>query len=276
MGHSFRPLHGGKGSNQAVGCSRLGASVKLIASIGRDTNGEKALALYEQESVDSSPCLISEEKPTGVGFIIVNDDGNNIITLDPGANNDLTPAYIQQKKEDIAGADVLLIQLEIPPETVYATARLGAENNVKVIVNPAPYSKLPDDIWQYITILTPNETEAKLTLGYLPDEEIPVEQLAEGLIAKGVQNVVITLGEKGSYFVSRNRDLETGYIPAVKVETVDTTGAGDTFNAALGVAIAEGLQIHEAVKFASAAAARSVTKYGVIESMPYRNEVSQE
>lgn len=273
IGHSFKQLHGGKGSNQAIGCARMGASVKFISCIGMDAYGEKVLSLYKEEGVDYSHSKFSKSLLTGVGFIIVDDNGNNIITLDPGANNELTPSYIEETKDVIANSNVLLMQLEIPVETVYAAARIAKENGVKVVLNPAPYKRLPEEIWQYVDIVTPNEKEAKLILGYAPDKEVSIEKLAEELIEKGVENVIITLGGRGSFFRCRIKDADIGLTPSKKVDVVDTTGAGDTFNAALGVAIAEGAELKKAISFATTAASLSVMKYGVIESIPYRDEI---
>lgn len=275
MGWNYRQMHGGKGSNQAVECARLGADVNFIACLGKDVMGDSAVDLYRQEGIDCSNVKFSENLPTGVGFIIVNEHGHNIITLDMGANKDLTPGYVQEKEEVIASSDVCLIQLEISPETVAAAASIAAGNGVRVILNPAPYQKLPDTIWNTIDILTPNEKEAKLLLGYGPDEEIGIPELAYGILSKGVNNVIITLGGRGAYYAAGNEGGNCGFIPAKKVNVVDTTGAGDTFSSALGVATSEGKNLHDAVLFASAAAALSVTRYGVIESMPYRGEVEE-
>lgn len=270
IGRDFKQLHGGKGSNQAVESARLGANINFIACLGKDALAEKALQLYKEEGVDTQHIKYSESFSTGVGFIMVDNEGNNIILLDFGANNDLMPEYVESKSEIITNSDIVLVQLEIPVETVVKTVEIAKRNNTKVILNPAPYQHIHDKVWKGVTIATPNEKESKLILGYSPDEKVKVEELAKGLLAKGVENVVITLGEKGCY-VATEQDEEL--IPANRTNVIDTTGAGDTFTAALGVAIAEGSKIKEAVRFASAAAAVSVSKYGVIEAMPYRNEV---
>jgi len=202
--------------------------------------------------------------------------GENIITLDLGANADLTPEYIASMKNIISNSDIVIMQLEIPPRTVSAAVKIAKEQGVKTILNPAPYQHLPDSTWAGVNIATPNEKEAKLILDLDPEEEVSIATLGEGLLDKGIENVVITLGERGAYFATRNPNTVNELIPVRKVEVVDTTGAGDTFSAALGVAIAEGRSIRDAIKFSSIAAALSVMKYGVIESMPWRDEVEKE
>ncbi|HEY5584570.1 MAG TPA: ribokinase [Ruminiclostridium sp.] len=275
MGENFKQFHGGKGSNQAVESARLGANVNFVACIGKDGFGKGAINLYKTEGINTNYITESDNLSTGVGFIIVDEQGHNIITLDLGANLDLNPDYVNLMKDSIIVSDVLLMQLEISTQSVVAAAKIAKENGVKVILNPAPYQPLPDDIWEDIYILTPNEKEAKLILGYDPESEIAIQELADGIIKKGVKNVIITLGGRGAYFATSSYSNKYQLIPARKVDVVDTTGAGDTFSAALGVAIGEGKALSESVQFASAAASLSVTKYGVIEAMPYRNQVDK-
>lgn len=269
-GSHFKQFHGGKGSNQAVACARLGADVSLIACIGRDSFGENAMELYRNEGVDTRYMRMSDSMPTGAGFIMVDNGGSNEILIDFGANNDLSPEYIEGIRHAISYSEVVLLQMEIPPETVKTAAGIASSLGKTVIINPAPYQPLPDEAWRYATVVTPNEKEARLLLGYRPDEKISLEELGKGLLNKGIKIAVITLGEKGAFIVSEDFSM---LVPSRKAEVVDTTGAGDTFTAALGVALAEGKDIRAAAAFAACAAALSVTKYGVIESLPYRNEV---
>ncbi len=276
MGHSYNQLHGGKGSNQAIGCARLGAQVNFIACIGNDLQGKNALALYKDEKISCDFVKITNHLPTGVGFIIVNENGDNIITLDLGANRELNCEYIEELSGVIASSDVLLIQLEIPTDTVYTAAKIAKKFGVKVILNPAPFQRFSNDIWQYIDIVTPNEKEAKLILGYSPDEEVEIESLAKELVEKTKTDSIITLGGRGVCLSKCSQNTIEKMIPVRTVDVVDSTGAGDTFNAALGVAVAEGMSLNKAIRFASAAATLSVMKYGVIESMPNCHEVADE
>jgi ribokinase len=276
MGHNFKQLHGGKGSNQAVECARLGADVHFVSCLGKDMLGESAISLYNSEGVDVTNIKRSDTMPTGVGFVIVDENGNNIITLDLGANTDLTPEYIVKVEDIISRSDVLLMQLEIPTQTVAVAAEIARKYGVVTILNPAPYQHLADSVWANIDFATPNEKEAKLILGYNPEEDVELEVLSQGLLNKGIGNVIITLGDRGAYFAKCMTCGSPELIPVRKVDAVDTTGAGDTFSAALGVAVAEGKALTDAIIFASSAATLSVLKYGVIESMPYRKEVDEE
>lgn len=276
IGHSFKQFHGGKGSNQAVECARLGAEVNFIVCIGKDNFGDGAVKLYQDERINTAFISRSNTLATGVGFITINESGQNIITLDLGANADLTPLYISSMADIISKSDIVLMQLEIPPETVSASIKIAREKGVKTILNPAPYQHLPDNTWAGVTIATPNEKEAKLILNLDPEKKVSIQTLGEGLLNKGIENIIITLGDKGAYFATNSSNTKNELIPVRKVEVVDTTGAGDTFSAALAVAIAEGRSIMDAIKFSCAAATLSVMKYGVIDSMPYRDAVEKE
>lgn len=271
-GHSFKQMHGGKGSNQAIGCARLGAEVNFISCIGRDILGDVALALYKEEGLRTDYIKLSKNYSTGVGFIIVNECGQNIITLDLGANFDLTPEYISSLSHVIDASQIVLMQMEIPSNTIVTTARIASKKGIKTILDPSPYQPLPNEVWENINIITPNEKDAKLILGYDPVEKIDIRKLGHELLEKGVDTAIITLGEKGSYYTTSE---DSGFIPANSTEVVDTTGAGDTFTAALGVAIIEGKNLHEAIQFASYAASLSVSKYGVIEALPNRDDVEK-
>ncbi len=270
VGHDFQVLHGGKGSNQAVACARLGANVRFLACIGRDGFGNGAMDLYATEGIDTGLILRSETLPTGAGFIMVDDLGHNEILIDFGANRGLTPEAVSAAEPCIAQSDAVLLQMEIPLETVFAAAALASDLGRIVLLNPAPYQPLPEEIWQHCTVVTPNEKEARLILGYKPQEEVPVEELGRGLVRKGVRIAVITLGEKGALVAAPDFMC---LIPARPVPVVDTTGAGDAFSAALGVALCEGVGVEDAVRFASQAAAKSVQQYGVIDSLPYRHQL---
>jgi ribokinase len=280
IGHSFKPVHGGKGTNQAVECARLGATVNHVICVGEDSYGDGIIGICKREGIDARHIKRSATLPSGVAFVIVNDESNNIITLDLGANMDFLPEDIAALEQVIAQSDIMLMQMEIPASTVAAAVHTAKRLGVKMILNPAPYQYLPDEIWANVDIATPNEKEAKLMAGYDPETEVDLEILGRRLLDKGIKNVIITTGEKGAFFMYREDGEEarviSGQVPARKVDAVDTTGAGDTFSAALGVAVAEGRSIVEAIRFAVAAASLSVRHYGVIDTMPYRNEVEEE
>lgn len=272
LGYDFACMHGGKGSNQAVACARQGARVSLIASIGNDNYGQSALKLWEQEKICTEHIRISEHTPTGAGFIMVDSRGSNEILIDLGANRELDASYIRGCRETIAASDLLLVQLEIPLEAVGEAVRIAGEHQIFSILNPAPWQPVPDDILRKCSLLTPNETEAKLMLGFSADTEMEPDVLAGRLLEKGIRQVVITLGEKGSYLAAAHcRE----HLAAFSVPAVDTTGAGDTFTAALGTALADKADLKEAVLYASAASAVTVTRYGVVEALPARGQIME-
>lgn len=272
LGKNFQQMHGGKGSNQAIEAARLGAQTNFCGCVGKDVFGDSAIALFQQEGIHYDHVKRSALYPTGVGFINVDKNGNNIITIDFGANNDLSDADIEPLEDLIAKSDILLIQLEIALAAVECAARLAKKNGVKVILNPAPFQPISDELIKNVDIMTPNETEAKLLLNLNPELPVTERELAEAIYRKGASQVVVTLGERGAYIFSQEIKK---VIPAREVTAIDSTGAGDTFSAALAVAIAEGNDLENAVKFANTAAGLSVTKYGVVTSLPYRQEVER-
>jgi ribokinase len=272
LGSDFQVLHGGKGSNQAVEAARLGADVNYIGCIGKDTFGEMAKNLFKVEGINYSNIKISEKYNTGVGFVMVDENGHNRIIIDFGANNDILKEDIYKLESIIKETNIVLVQLEICLEAVEAVLEIAHKNKVKTILNPAPFQPINERLLKYVDILTPNESEARLLLGYKPDEKITDEEVGKKLLEKGVKNVVITLGSKGAMIISKN---EITVIPVKEVKVVDTTGAGDTFSSALAVGLAEGKNMKDAVNFAGTAAALSVTKYGVVPSLPYRKEVEE-
>jgi ribokinase len=228
IGSGYQQLHGGKGSNQAVECARLGAKVNFIGCIGRDNLGESALELYKREGINSSYIKFSDKLSTGVGFIMVDDNGNNIILIDFGANQELSSGYIKSMEDVISSSDAVLIQLEIPIATALEASVIAKRHGVKVILNPAPYQPLPDEIWENVTTVIPNEKEALLIAGFTHKERIPVEKLSQIIRDKGVDQVIITLGENGAYVSSGSIGM---LADPYKVEVIDTTGAGDCFDA---------------------------------------------
>jgi len=272
LGRGYRVDYGGKGSNQAVGCARLGAKVSFVAKIGKDAFGEMALGLYRDEGIDPAYIKQTSDAPTGVGFIIVEAaSGHNCITIDPGANELLTAADVAQCEAAFDSA-VLLTQLEIPVAAAEAALACGRARGAVTILNPAPVRPLPRYVLQMVDILTPNEAEARVLAGRNADDPIPPEEVAKELIRSGVKQVVMTLGEKGALIVTASSCKP---VPAINVPAVDTTGAGDAFNAGIGVALASGASLEDAVQFAVITGGLAVTEEGVIPSLPRRNDVLQ-
>lgn len=271
LGTGYRVDYGGKGSNQAVGSARLGARVNFVARIGKDAFGEMALRLYRDEGIDVAHVKLTADTPTGVGFIMVEAvSGNNCIVIDPGANELLTADDISSCAAAFESTSVVLTQLEIPTAAAEAALRLGRAGGAITILNPAPVRPLPLSILQLIDVLTPNHVEAKVLTGRTPDAVIEPEQLARELIRSGVKQVVMTLGERGALIVTPSSSI---YVPAVPMSAVDTTGAGDAFNAGLATALASGAGLEAAVQFAVITGGLAVTKEGVIPSLPSCDEV---
>jgi len=271
LGSGYRVDFGGKGSNQAVGCARLGARVDFVASIGKDSFGKMALGLYRDEGIDITHLKQSDKAPTGVGFIVVEaKSGQNCIVLDPGANELLTAEDISAAASAFDSAVVVLTQLEIQAEAAEAALSIGRAAGAITILNPAPVRPLPASLLKMVDVLTPNETEAKVLAGRAPDASIDPEIVAHELIGRGVKQVVMTLGEKGALLITESSCKR---FPAVPVRAVDTTGAGDALNAGLATALAHGATLEEAVEFAVIVGAIAVTKDGVIPSLPRRQEV---
>jgi len=270
LGTGYRVDFGGKGSNQAVGCARLGAQVSFVARIGKDAFGEMALGLYRGEGIDLAHVTQSAGAPTGVGFIIVDAGGNNCITIDPGANEHLTATDVSQNEAAFDSAAVVLTQLEIPVPAAAAAMACGRARGAVTILNPAPVRSLPDSVLRLVDVLTPNQSEARVLAGRGPDELIDPEEVARELIRRGVTQVVMTLGEEGALIVTTS---STRRVPAFRLTAVDTTGAGDAFNAGLAMALACGTSIEDAVQFAVVNGGLAVTKEGVIPSLPHHHEV---
>lgn len=271
LGTGYRMDHGGKGSNQAVGCARLGARVSFVARIGSDTFGEMALELYRNEGVDTAWVSQTADAPTGVGFILVDaSNGDNCIALDPGANELLTAEAVATSSGALAEARVVLTQLEIPAAAADAALGEGRRRGAITVLNPAPARPLPPEMLRKADILTPNETEAKVLLELPPEGEIPPEELAHELRARGSNLVVLTLGGEGALIATEEKQT---LVPAIAVPVVDTTGAGDAFNAGLAVALASGADLESAVQFAVVTGGLAVTKEGVIPALPNREHV---
>jgi ribokinase len=269
LGGEFVIAAGGKGANQAVAAARAGGTVTLIARVGKDMFGEQALAGFLETGIDVG--YIQRDKcPSGVALIFVAKDGENSIGVGSGANSKLSPADIRKAKSAFTQAKAVVMQLETPLDTVEAAANLAHASGALVILNPAPAQRLPDSLLKKISILTPNETEAELLTGVQVTDKESCSRAADILLRKGVKRVIITLGSRGA-FVATSSSKQ--FVAGFKVKPVDTTAAGDTFNGALTVALAEGMSLIDAVRFANAAGAISVTRMGAQPSAPNRKEI---
>lgn len=271
IGTDFDMGPGGKGSNQAIGAARLGAQVNLLEKIGKDIFAQEALKFYASEGMDSKYIIQDPESYTGVAFITLNQAGENLIVVDVGANDQLSSEDVDVFQPVIADSDVVMSILEIRAEPAARAMALGREAGAITILNPAPARPLPESIYKDIDVLTPNETELKILLGIAPDEPGDVIELARAIQKRGVGSVVVTRGEAGALVV--HSDGSVTEIPGIEVDVVDTTGAGDAFNAALGTALGEGRTLTEAARFAVVAGGLCCTKLGVIPALPYRQAV---
>lgn len=270
LGGTFFMNAGGKGANQAVAAARLGGNVTLVAKVGNDIFGTQTISGLKNEHIITDYVFIDETTPSGTALIMVNEEGENCIVVAPGANGQLLPPDIEQVT-NMSDAEIILMQLEIPIETIEAVAKIAKANKQKLIINPAPAQKLTDELLDGLFLITPNETEATLLTGIKVEDEATAAQAAAVFLNKGVQNVIITLGKQGAYFKNADSTLK---IAAPVVMAMDTTAAGDTFSGALTVALTEKKDWASAIKFAVEAASISVTRMGAQASVPYRKEMS--
>ena len=272
IGGEFIMAAGGKGANQAVAAARLGGEVTLIARVGADIFGQEAIEGFKQDGINTDFIVQDTVHPSGVALIFVGQDGENSIAVASGANGHLSIDDVASAHSELEAAQVLLLQLEIPLETVGYAAHRASELGLKVILNPAPARELDDDLLRNVNVLTPNETEAEILTGISITDEASAEEAAGRLKGRGVENVIITLGAKGALMFNQEG---AQLVPSKKVDAVDTTAAGDAFNGALAYALAEGKPIAEAVRFANLAGAFSATKMGAQPSMPTFVELEQ-
>jgi ribokinase len=270
LGGSFSMAAGGKGANQAVAAARAGGTVIFVARIGDDYFGERALKHFVADQINVEFIVRDKESPSGIALIFVDDKGENSIAVAAGANARLSKADIERCSDTVASAEILLMQLETPLETVHAAAEIASSKGVKVILNPAPARKLPPELLRLVSIVTPNEFEAEVLTGVRIQDDMAAGRAADALLGQGVETVIITLGVRGAFLATAS---ERAVVPGYSVHAVDTTGAGDVFNGALAVALSEGKVLREAVSFACAAAAISVTKLGAQPSIPRRKEI---
>jgi len=265
LGGEFKMGPGGKGANQAVAAARLGADVTFVCKVGRDIFGQKAVEGYKADGINTDYTLYSD-KPSGTALILVDDEGENIISVAPGANGDITLEDIEGLRPVIEAADIVVFQLEIPVEAVAKAAEIASNAGAYVILNPAPACPLPEEIFRNISLITPNQTEIALLTGISADNEAAIKKLIE----MGVKDVILTLGSKGSAVWN---GVTADIVPALKVKAVDATAAGDTFAGGIAVALSEGKTLRQAAEFATKAAAITVQKLGAQVSIPYRKEI---
>ena len=268
-GATLLRTNGGKGANQAVAAARLGADVVFITCLGNDASGGMLSAQFAADGIDTS-CIKLSATPTGTALIFVDDNAENCIAVAPGSNNDLLPADIDAARSTMEGASYLLVQLVIPMPTVVRSVELAHSLGIKTIMNPAPMNPVPEDLFSRIWLITPNQTEAEQLTGVHVESEDDAARAAEVLFAKGVKNVIVTMGSKGS-LVCTPEALE--FVPSRKVKAIDTTGAGDVYNGALVAALSQGKSLIEAARIATLASSIAVTRMGAQTSAPYANEI---
>ena len=269
-GGRFMMNPGGKGANQAVAVARLAAkrgACVFVAKVGDDLFGRDAAARFRAEGIDAR-LVVDRKNPSGTALILVDAKGQNVISVALGANGTLSPADVKPRLTDLKGAAALLMQLETPIPTVLAAAKAAKAAGVMVVLNPAPAAKLPKELYPLIDWITPNETEAEILTGVKVKDAKSAQLAVDALKRKGVKNVAITMGAKGVYCGNCRR-----LYPAKKVKAVDCVAAGDTFNGAFVVALAEGKSCRDAIAFAQKASAISVTRPGAQSSVPRRREV---
>ena len=272
LGGKFSTAAGGKGANQAVAAARAGGDVTFIARVGNDMFGKQALEEFESNNINAKYIKTDNAEPSGVALIFVDEKGENSIAVASGANARLSHRDVTEAEEVIKSADILLMQLETPMESVKRAAKIAKEAGVKVILNPAPACPLDNTLLSTLYVITPNESEAEL-LTDIPVTDFPsAEKAAFILLDRGVEVAIITMGIKGALI--KTREL-TKIVSGFKVNAVDSTAAGDVFNGSLVVAMAEGKTLEETVQFANAAAALSVTKLGAQPSAPKRVEIER-
>ncbi|HZY35453.1 MAG TPA: ribokinase [Mucilaginibacter sp.] len=269
LGGTFLITAGGKGANQAVAAARLGGDVVFIVKVGDDIFGRQAVQSFNGEGIDTSHIITDPVNPSGVALITVDAKAENCIVVASGANANLKPGDLYAAEEKIKSASLILMQLEIPLETVEYVAELASIHNVPLILNPAPACALSDELLSKVSIITPNQKEAEMLTGARITDKESAQTAAELLAEKGIETVIITMGANGA-LVFHGSHFD--WVPAPVVNAVDTTAAGDVFNGALAVAMSEGKNIDEAVIFSNKAAALSVTKMGAQASAPYRRE----
>lgn len=270
LGGRFSMAAGGKGANQAVAAARAGGDVHFVCRVGADMFGQEAIDGFLRDGIHVDYVKKDEEASSGVALIFVSEDGENSIAVAPEANGRLSVGDIQDARDLIETASIVVVQLEIPLPTVRALVEMADASGARVILNPAPARSLDGDLLKHVSIITPNEIEAELLTGIQTNNREGIQAAASAMIDRGIETVLITCGERGTYYKTPRGG---GMIPAYRVDPVDTTAAGDVFNGALAAEMAEGKDLESAVSFANAAAALSVTVLGAQPSAPVREDI---
>ncbi len=270
LGKKFQTFPGGKGANQAVGVAKLGALTHFVTKMGNDEFRKRLIDNLAANNVDIENVIIDKNESTGIAVIMVDSKGQNEIVVVSGSNMCLTPAEIEEKVVLFEKSQILLTQLEIPLETIEKSVELAKKNKMIVILNPAPARLLPDQLLSMIDYLTPNETELESLTGLKINCDESIHKAAAVLLTKGVKNVIVTLGAKGSLLINKER---TKAFSARDVKVKDTTAAGDAFNAGLAFSISQNKPLEEAIKYAHLVASIAVTRMGAQSSMPTNYEV---
>lgn len=269
-GGTFVQTFGGKGANQAVAAARAGADVHFISSIGKDVYHRELLSCWHEDGISTEGVQILEDSSTGTALVMFDEKGDNYLTVSPGANNALTPRWVRRHRQIIESSDIVIMQMEIPPESIDEVLDMCKASNTKVIFNYAPANLQSIAVDDRIHTLMVNETEAASLLGWSSFEPSQAAKAADHLLAKGCQRVVVTMGEHGVYLLSKEEQIRW---PCYEVKAVDTTAAGDTFCGSYAVAISSGLGLEESIAFASAASALCVSKVGAQPSIPTHQEI---
>lgn len=272
FGTGFKTFPGGKGANQAVCCAKLGQKVQFVGRMGNDFFRDRLCASMRQDGVMLDSLTVDSTEPTGTALITVDRNGQNEILVVSGSNMKLRPQDVDGVHDLFGSAAVVLVQLEIPLETVIRTAELAHEQQALLILNPAPACSLPPSLLRLVDYLTPNESEAQMLTGIPVTRRSSAEAAAKKLVDQGVKNVLLTLGPEGCLLVNSSR---TELFPACLVRPIDTTAAGDAFNGALAFALSRNEGLDQAIRFANTVAGYSVTKHGAQSSMPSMTEVEQ-
>lgn len=272
MGIDFIIAPGGKGANQAVAIARIGGDVTFIAKIGTDDNGKRSLENFKRDSINTDFVFQTDEAPSGVALIFVDKNGENMLVPVPGANGKLSPNDIDKARTAIEGAEIIVLQLEIPLETVEYAIKIAHKANVPVVLNPAPGRKLDHNLIKMVNYITPNETEAEVLTDIKVSDDHTAEKAGKELLKLGAKTAIITLGKRGAMVVTHD---SCQLVPAFQVEAVDATAAGDAFTGGFAYAIATGKDIISSVRFGNAVAGLTVTKMGAQPSMPKKDELEE-
>ena len=271
LGSSFKMGPGGKGSNQAVAAHRAGANVTLVTKVGKDVFGKVATDFYKSEGMNVDYILEDDARETGVALILVDENSaQNEIVVVPAACSNITMAEVEKCRSLIENASILLLQHEINFDAQYAVIDIAHKAGVKIVLNPAPATEVPDEILKKIDIVTPNETEAQVLTGVEVKKLEDAQKAAKVFLDKGVKNVVITMGSLGAFATDGEK---SELLPRLSVNAIDTTGAGDAFNGGFVMALSEGKDLFEALRYGNATGALSVTKLGTAPAMPCRAEI---